>query len=247
METIKKILVQYKREIIIVGLVILLLSVWTCSHNAQKVAQGETKQLKEQLKQQKDGVEVFRKEQKILFDSISLAEKIKDKKISELHNSNEQLSQKLKNSQKELQQKKDSYKNKSFEQLAQVFRESGYKDVSSTNNSVNLEKNEPIAVLEDLAEGLNCFTDLQIKDSIISNKDEEIKISQEKIKNRDLILLSKTDEVEKLDGINQTQEEIIKKTEKQLRQLKTKNFLTTYILPPLVFIGGAYVGTKVVK
>jgi len=62
---------KYTREITIVGLLILLLSVWTCSHNAQKVAQGETKQLKEQLKQQKDGVDVFRKEQKILFDSIS--------------------------------------------------------------------------------------------------------------------------------------------------------------------------------
>ena len=238
---------KYTREITIVGLVILLLSVWTCSHNAQKVAQGETKQLKEQLEKSTEGLISFRERQKVIFDSISLAEKLKDKKISELHNSNEQLNQKLINSQKELEQKKQSYKNKSFEQLAQVFRESGYKDVSSTNNSVNLEKNEPIAVLEDLAEGLNCFTDLQIKDSIISNKNQEIKISQEKIKNRDLMLLSKTDEVEKLDGINQTQEEIIKKTEKQLRQLKTKNFLTTYILPPLVFIGGAYVGTKVVK
>lgn len=244
---IKKSVSTYTREIVIAGLLILLLSVWTCSHNAQKVAQGETKQLKEQLKQQKDGVEVFRKEQKILFDSISLAEKLKDQKINSLHNSNMQLNQKLINSQKELEQKKQSYKNKSFEQLAQVFRESGYKDVTATINSVNLEKDTPVAVLEDLAEGLNCFTDLRTKDSIISNKDEEIKVVNEKVLSRDLKIASKQIETNKLDGVIKTQDEVNKSLSKENRNLKTKNFLTTYILPPLVFIGGVYVGTKVVK
>ncbi len=244
---IKKNVSTYTREITTAGLLILLLSVCTCSHNAQKVAEGETKQLKEQLKKSTEGLVSFRERQKVIFDSISLAEKLKDKRISELHNSNEQLNQKLINSQKELQQKKESYKNKSFEQLAQVFRDSGYKEVTATNNSVNLEKDEPVAVLEDLAEGLNCFTDLQTKDSIIFNKDNEIKLGKEKLIDKDLALASKQIEVEQLDVVVKIQDNINKSLSKENRNLKTKNFLTTYILPPLVFIGGVYVGTKAIK
>lgn len=238
---------KYLREMVIVGLTVLLLSVWTCSHNSQKVAQGETKQLKEQLKKSKEGLVSFREKQKAIFDSISSAEKIKDKKITELHNSNERLNQKLIDSAKELEKRKQSFRNKDFEQLATVFKEMGYENVTFTNTSVALEKESPVDVLDDLVEGVNCLTDLQTKDSIIFNKDSEIKISQEKIKNREILLSSKTEEVIKLDDIVKIQTNLSETLSKENSKLKTKNFLTTYILPPLVFIGGVYVGSKVIK
>ena len=49
---IKQTLVKYKREITIVGLVILLLSVGMCTHNRQKTLQGEYNILKEQYQTQ---------------------------------------------------------------------------------------------------------------------------------------------------------------------------------------------------
>lgn len=238
---------KHKRKIIFGLMLLLLLIVGTCSHNAQKIAEGEKKQLQEQFRKEKDGVKVFREQQKILFDSLSADSKAKDKKIADLHNSNDKLNKKLENSAKELENKKQSFKNKSFEQLAQVFKEQGYKDVSATPTSVSLEKDTPVAVLEDLAEGNNCFNDLQTKNEIIANKDEEIKAVNGKLLNKDLALASKQIEVEKIDGSLKTAEEINKKSDKIINNLKTKNFLTTYILPPLVFIGGVYVGANIVK
>lgn len=238
---------QYLREIIIVGLTLLLLSAVTCSHNSQKVAEGEKKQLEEQLKKEVNGVKVFREQQKILFDSISFAEKLKDKKIAELHNSNEKLNEQVKIRQKSLEEKKKELVGKSFEQLAQVFRELGYEDTRSTPTSVNLEKDAPISVLEDLTEGINCFEDLRDKNEIIANKDEEIKVVNEKVVDVNLKFMSKSEEVDKLNSFAKTQEEIIKKDNKIIKRLKTKNFITTYIVPPFTFFTGVYLGNKLAK
>lgn len=237
---------KYLKEIIIAALIILLLSISYCSHNQQKIIEGEKMQLKEQLIKEVDGVKIYRKEQKLLFDSISLAEKVKEKRISELNMSNQQLNASLKNSQKELEQKKNSYENKSFEQLAQVFREIGYKDIESTNTSVNLLNYTPMEVLDDLAEGSACFKDLDTNKSIIKNKDEEIVLIQEKVLNRDLQIASKQVETEKLDAALKLSEDINSKSEKEIRKLKTKNFVNR-ILVPIAFIGGGYLGLQLSK
>ena len=129
---------------------------------------------------------------------------LKDKKIVILRESNDDLNERIKNSQKQLQQKKDSYKNKSFEELARLFKELGYEDVTATNNSVNLEKDTPVDILDNLAEGENCMEIIPMKDSIIYNKDEEIKIIKEKVSNRDFMLVSKQNEIEALNQIQKT-------------------------------------------
>lgn len=245
---IKKTLVQYKREITIVGLLILLLSVWTCSHNAQKVAQGETKQLKEQLKHQKDGVDVFRKQQKILFDSLSAENTKKDRRISELQETNKELTKKSSENLKKLKDKQKqiaSYTNRQSAEYLNVYFQG--LDAVPTEKSVNLENNLPNLVVGELEEKQFLEKEVVLKDSIIENKDEEIKLGNEKILNKDLALASKQIEVEQLDGVVKTQDNVNKSLSKENRNLKTKNFLTTYILPPLVFIGGVYVGTKVAK
>jgi hypothetical protein len=102
----------------------------------------------------------------------------------------------------------------------EVFREQGYEDVSATATSVNLEKDTPIAILDDLAEGDNCFYSLEVKDSIIKNKNEEIKLEKDKSLNKDLALASKQIETEKLDKALDTSLQLNKKTEKQLKAQK---------------------------
>lgn len=237
---------KYTREIIIGVLIALLLSVSYCSHNSQKITEGEKNSLKEQLKVEKDGVLVFRKEQKLLFDSIKSVDSVKDKRILELNQSTIRLEKDLKTSQKGLKQKKETFKNKTFEQLAKVFIESGYKDVTYTNNSVNLEKYSPIEILDDLAEGFACSEDLNTKNLIIKNKDEEIIITQQKVLSRDLMLASKQVETEKLDSALKLSEDVNKKSEKEIKKLKTKNFINR-ILVPIAFIGGGYLGIQLTK
>lgn len=231
METIRK------TTITLILIVILLLSVNYCSHNRQKIVEGEKKELENQLKKSTESIKKFRERQATLFDSLLKLESLKDKRITELKKSNDNLNQRIENSQKQLQQKKDSYKNKSFEELARLFKELGYEDVIATNNSVNLEKDTPVDILDNLAEGENCMEIIPMKDSIIYNKDEEIKIIKEKVSNRDFMLVSKQNEIEALNQIQKTLENINKKSEKEIKNLKLKNTLKWVYVGLAGFVG----------
>lgn len=242
METVKK----YLKEIIIGILVLSILLVSKCTNDSQNVLQGERNALKEQLVKSNKGLVVFRDRQKIVFDSIFLAEKTKNKEIEQLNLNNKLLEESLSKSKKDLQDKKDSYKNKSYEQLAEIFKQLGYKDVSANTTSVQLQREAPMAVLDDLAEGINCFEDLKTKDKIITNKDQEIKFGNEKIANRDFMLLSKQGEIEKIDLSLKLSEELNLKSDKQIRKLKTRNFLNRILLP-VALIGGGFIGVQIAK
>lgn len=233
METIKK----YWQYFVILILVLLLIN--TCSEKNSK--ETGIKQLSKQLKVSTDSLVKFREKQTVLFDSIFLAEKIKNKKIIELKNLNNSLEKQLKISQEKLKQKKESFKNKTYQQLAEIFKQNGYKDITATNNSVNLEKDTPEEILDNLAEGDNRLLDLQIKDSIIKNKDSEISLINEKVLDKDLQLASKQIEIEQLDNSFKISREINKKQENENKKLKRKNFITTYIVPPLVFLAGIFI------
>lgn len=233
METIK----NYWEYIMILILVLLLLN--TCSEKNSK--KTEIKQLNEQLKQSITKLSTFREKQTVLFDSIFLAEKIKNEKIKKLQKSNTDLEKQLINSHKKLEQRKQTFRNKNYEQLAEVFREIGYKDVTATNNSVNLEKDSPIEILDNLAEGDNCFYDLKMKNNLLKNKDLELKLTQEKVLSRDLQLASKQFEVYNLEENIEISREINEKQEDENKKLKRKNFITTYIIPPLAFLAGMFI------
>ena len=235
MEIIKK----YWQYFVILILVLLLIN--NCSKTDNNDNEVKVKQLSKQLKISTDSLVKFREKQTVLFDSIFLAEKIKNKKIIELKNINNSLEKQLKILQEKLKQKKESFKNKTYQQLAEIFKQNGYKDVTATNNSVNLEKDTPEEILDNLAEGDNRLLDLQIKDSIIKNKDSEINLVNEKVLDRDLQLASKQIEIEQLDNSFKISREINKKQEDENRKLKRKNFITTYIVPPLVFLAGIFI------
>jgi len=237
METIKK----YWQYFVILILVLLLINTCSKTNNNNDEVEIKVKQLSKQLKISTDSLIKFREKQTVLFDSIFLAEKIKNKKIIELKNINNSLEKQLKILQEKLKQKKESFKNKTYQQLAEIFKQNGYKDVTATNNSVNLEKDTPEEILDNLAEGDNRLLDLQIKDSIIKNKDSEINLVNEKVLDRDLQLASKQIEIEQLDNSFKISREINKKQEDENKKLKRKNFITTYIVPPLVFLAGIFI------
>jgi len=236
MEIIKK----YWQYFVILILVLLLINNCSKTNNNDEV-EIKIKQLSKQLKISTDSLLKFREKQTVLFDSIFLAEKIKNKKIVELKNLNNSLEKQLKISKEKLKQKKESFKNKTYQQLAEIFKQNGYKNVTATNNSVNLEKDTPEEILDNLAEGDNRLLDLQIKDSIIKNKDFEISLVNEKVLDKDLQLASKQIEIEQLDNSFKISREINKKQEDENKKLKRKNFITTYIVPPLVFLAGIFI------
>lgn len=242
METIKK----YIKEIIIGGLVLLLLLLGKCSNDNQNVLQGERNLLKRQLSENKKVIIAFKERQKIFFDSIDEQEKIKDNRIKELHTSNKDLALKLDRSKQALEKTKEGYRNKSYAQLAQVFTDQGYTQVTSDTSSVKLCGDSPLAVLDDLAEGNNCFEDLSTLNATIKNKNEEIKLFNEKVVGRDLKIESYVKEIEKKDLSIKLSEELNLKSDKQIRSLKTSNFLTKLFVPAAA-IGGFLLSNQLRK
>lgn len=234
METIKK----YTREIIIVGLIILLLSVSYCSHNQQKLAEGEKEVLKEQLVEQKKSLKDFKAVQKTLFDSISAQEKIKDIKIAELQDINKIITKKSEENLKKLRDKQKqiaSFDNAESADYINVYFQG--LDAIPTQTSVNLENNYPNLVVAELEEKQYLEKEIVLRDYTITNKDYEIKLTQEKVLSRDLVIASKQIETEKLDSALKLSEDINKKSDKVIRKLKTKNFINRILVPVALGVG----------
>lgn len=242
METIKK----YLKEIIIGVLILSLLLVSKCSNDSQNVLQGERNVLKAQLSENVKAIEVFTKRQKVIVDSINIADKIKDEKISQLHVNNKSLSDKLLQSKQELQNKKDSFKNKSFGQLAEVFIQQGYKEVTASSVAVELKGTSPEAVLDDLAEGFHCFEDLQTLNTTVKNKNEEINIINEKVADRDIKLELNKKEIDMKNLSLNLSQDLNLKADSQIQSLKTNNFVNK-LLVPISLIGGFLIGTQLKK
>lgn len=233
MEKIK----QYWKQISVALVFIALLAVSTCSHNSQMKAEGEKIQLKKELSEIKTQIAKAEKATKFLVDSLSAEDNKKDKRIIELNKSNKQLSDNQVEREKRLKKQKEKIAKYSYAQAAQVFKvEYKTEAVVATETSVNLGEDIPNRVLADLAEKEVCEKDSADKDKTIENKDEQIKLEQEKTLNANLKTASVQVEKELLKDGLQTAEEINKKSEKQIKSLKTKNFINK------IFVIGAFVG-----
>lgn len=237
MEKIKK----YWKELVIALSLIALLTVSTCSHNSQMKAEGEKIQLKKELKEFKTNLAKAEKASKILFDSLSAEDAKKDKRIAELGKSNKDLLDSQIAREKELKKEKEKIANYSYTQSAQVLNERYKTDaVKATETSVNLEKDIPNKVITELVEKDVCIENSADKDKTIENKDEEIKLEKEKTLSANLKTASVQAEKELLKDGLQTAEEINKKSEKQIKSLKTKNFISK-VLVVAAFIGGIFI------
>jgi thiol:disulfide interchange protein len=237
MEKIK----QYWKELVIALSLIALLTVSTCSHNSQMKAEGEKIQLKKELKEIKVKIAEAEKTTKVLFDSLSAEDAKKDKRIADLNKSNKQLSDNQIAREKELKKEKEKISNYSYTQSAQVLNERYKTDaVKATATSVNLEKDIPNKVIAELVEKDVCEENSADKDTTIKNKDGQIKLEQEKTLSANIKTASVQVEKELLKDGLQTAEEINKKSEKQIKSLKTKNFISK-VLVVAAFIGGIFI------
>ena len=237
MEKIK----QYWKEISIALLLIALLTVSTCSHNSQMKAEGEKTQLKKELKETKTKISEAAKATIILIDSLSAEDAKKDNRIAELNKNNKQLLSSQIAREKELKKEKEKVAKYTYAQSAQVLNERYRTDaVKATTTSVNLEKDIPNKVITELVEKDACEKDSADKDKTIENKNEQIKLEQEKTLNANLKVASVQVEKELLKDGLQTAEEINKKSEKQIKSLKTKNFINK-VLVIAAFIGGIFI------
>lgn len=245
---IKKSVNTYKREIIIAGLLILLLSVGFCSHNRQKTLQGEYNILKEQYQTQKDGVKVIEDSRRKEKDSINKENKKLQEKTIQSEQRVAKLEDNIQRLKNQTQKQKEQLKNMSYVQLAQeINKEFNSNEASATNNSVDLKGDLPSKVLETVYDANECQAVVADKDEQLKEKDNQIDNTKQELKNTSSMLFSAENEIKAKDLLQENADKNIKNLEKQNNNLKVKNFLTTYILPPLVFIGGVYVGTKVVK
>lgn len=228
---------QYWKEIGIVVAVITVLTVSTCSHNNQLRIEGEKVQLGKDLKETKTQIAEAEKVTKALVDSLSAEDDKKDKRIVELKKSNKQLVDRQNLREKELRKEKEKIAEYSYAQAAQVLSTRyNTEAITATATSVNLGEDVPNKVVTELVEKDACKESSTDKDKTIKNKDEQIKLEQEKTLSANLRLASV--QVEKgllKDGL-QTAEEINKKSEKQIKSLKAKNFVNK------IFVIGAFVG-----
>lgn len=233
MEKIK----QYWKQISVALVSIAILTVSTCSHNSQMKAEGEKIQLKKELSKIKTQIADAEKATKILVDSLSVEDAKKDEKIIELKKSNKQLLANQILREKGLKKEKEKITKYSYAQSAQVLSTRyNTQAVVATDTSVNLGEGIPNKVITELVEKDACEEDSADKDRTIENKDEQIKLEQEKTLSANLKTTSVQVEKELLKDGLQTAEEINKKSEKQIKLLKTKNLVNK------VFVIGAFVG-----
>lgn len=238
---------KYWKEISVALLVIVLLTVSTCSHNSQMKVEGEKIQLKKELKETKTKIAEAGKATKVLIDSLSLEDAKKDKRILELINSNDKLLANQKLREKKLRKEKEKIAKYSYTQV-EDFLSQRYEtiDVKATESSVNLYKETPKLVVAELVEKDYMALDLQDKSKVIVNKDEQIKLEQEKTLNANLKIASVQVEKELLKDGLQTAEEINSKSEKQIKSLKTKNFVNK-VLVPIALGVGVFTGILITK
>lgn len=208
---------KYWKElcIVIMILALILVSNYSCK------LQGERNILKDQLKDEVSKVKVFKQKQKVLFDSLFAENLKKDTRISKLQKSNEEIDKNLQNSVKKLAEKKKEIANYTYIQSAETLKERyNTKSVVATNNSVNLLDSIPNLVIEDLAEMDKLNLDVEDYKTKVANKDEEIKLSNEKLLNKDIEIASKQIETDILNKSLDISTKLNKKTQNQLRTQK---------------------------
>lgn len=233
MEKIRK----YWKEIIIPILFIGLITVSTCSHNNQLRIEGEKVQLEKDLKEIKTQIAEAEKSTKKLLDSLSEEDIKKDKQIAKLNKSNKQLADRQKLREKELEKEKEKIASYSYTESAQMLSTRyNTEAITATETAVNLGEDIPNKVIIELAEKDVCYENSADKDKTIENKDEEIKLEKEKTLNANLKVASIQVEKELLKDGLQKSEEINKKSQKQIKSLRAKNFVNK------IFVIGAFVG-----
>ncbi len=248
MTIMREIINKYKYPILAIIIIILFLSVKSYVNKHQLILQGENKVLKEQVQTLKDGVEISEQNRRREKDSIT---KVFDKKQKEI----EDLSKKVLQSEKKIAYLTNkNIKNK--ERIAKLTHKESAKefnDIYNTNNAkatytgVELQKDLPNLVLETISDANYCQEVVAEKDNQIEAKNEQLKLKDEQIEEQSILLNSAEKEIEQRKLLENAQNNLIDTQQKENNKLKTNKWLDNYILKPLIFVGGVYLGTQIVK
>lgn len=231
---------KYWREITIVVLVIGLLFMSKCEPDNIK---ADKKELNKVL----DGVKVIQANHKKLVDSLKQEDAKKDTKITELKTDNIRQETIIAENKKKLKEKQKVISSFTIAQSTQYLAERyKTKDVTSDNNSVVLKKDIPSFVIMELEEKDMLKEDVGNYEKIIDNKSEQVKLTEEKLLNKNLELASKDLEAKELEkGLNLSLD-LNKKTEKENKKLRRNNTLKTFAIIG-ASIGGFFVGKGITK
>ncbi len=220
---------------ILIGLFIIL--------SVQKCSNKELEVLKKQYLAQKEQVRIIeskrtKEKDSLIRENTKLAENTKYSENKVL-----QLEDKVKNLKQQTQLQKEKLKNLSYEALAEEFNNQfSTEDAQATINSVELKKDLPNRVLEAVYDANECQEIVSIKDQQLKEKDSQISNTKKKLNNSSIMLDSAEKEITERKKLQELGEENIKNLESQNKKLKTKNFINTYILPPLLTFGGILIG-----
>jgi hypothetical protein len=194
-------------------------------NNKYQQLKGEYNILEKQYMAQKENailLEQFRQKEK---DSIVKLINKRTKEVVIIKTKIVEIQKKPINTPKTLQSSVDYYNNKYKTEENKVVED-----------KVGLSFKTSTEVITDLEEGVKCEEISVLKDSVISNLEEDKK-------NFTVLLFSAEKKIEADKQLQNTAEQNIKNLQKQNKNLKTKNFITTYIIPPTMF----FLGTQLKK
>lgn len=229
---------------IILAVAVILFAVWyNYTNNSYQRLQGEYSVLKAQYEAQKENVillEEYRKKEK---DSLNKA-------IA----SREEENKKLRLRERTLQDKIDGIKKRPFKvptdlKTSVAYYNTQYKTSENVvvEDKVGLGITTSTAIITDLEEGNKCEEIIPLKDEQLKVKDAEIVNLNKDKEDLSVLVVSAEKTIEAGKQLQKSAEENINNLTKQNRKLETKSFITTYIIPPLVFIGGVWIGSNAVK
>lgn len=223
---------------ITVAVIITIFLMQKCNNEKLNKAEGAYKELEKRFNKQKDGVKVIKEQRILVEDSLKEVLNKRDQKINT-----------LKNEVSILQNKK--YKPvvvpKDVKGLVEYFNDRyNTKENTFINNKVALTEFVAYDVSFELEEGDNLRELVVDQGQIISKQKEIITETENKVKDKDVIIDFRGKELQAREELQTLAEENIKNLQTQNKKLKRKSTLNK-ILIPVAILGGGFLGYKIAK
>jgi len=221
---------------IVIAFIILLAVFYTCENNKSNILKGKTIALEEQLKKVNREIKIQEKNRQELKDSI-LKNTIKNnRQIDSLKNKNIELQYKITYLSNKNQENKKLVENKNIKELVSFYnkRYNTSENYPLDSTKMVTGKNTAKLVNKELLDLDFCKEESTIQKEQLSLRDSIID-KKTKIINDSFIIITESEKTIELQKQQQeTSDEVIKNVKKQLKKEKVK----TWILVPLVFLGG---------
>ena len=242
METLKNLIFQYRTQILISCLVIVILSFSTCSHDYQKKLEGQYSILKLELAKEKQKItdfEVIRVKQR---DSLNKEIYLRDIHNRQLNSENNNLEAKI----SEIRDKPVIIP-KDLEEMAYYFNSNYFETENKVlNDMVCLNFETSSSVITDLQYGRKCEGIVHLKTEQLKNKDSII--SNLNIDKENLLVLNSAAEkqIKQKNELQIISDTNIKNLETQVKIQNRKNIFNK-IISISAILGAGVLGNQLAK